>query len=203
MPTKSAERAAETMARILEAAIVVFARQGFRQSCMDQIAEQAGLSRQALYNHVPSKEALFAAAVEALQQRSLTAAETAITAARATRLAAPALLTTVIQARLHYFQEALRGSQHMAELNDEQCRQCGPIIAPHQERFRNLLIGLVHDERHAGRLDLKQSIANSELADDAYSVAKGLVYTFPNATSAEFRERLERILTRMIDGARA
>jgi AcrR family transcriptional regulator len=47
--------------RILDAAMRVFRRHGFRRSSIEQTAEEAGLTRQALYHHFPSKEALFRA----------------------------------------------------------------------------------------------------------------------------------------------
>ena len=37
----------------------IFARSGYRRASMSQIAEKAGLTRQALYHHYASKEALF------------------------------------------------------------------------------------------------------------------------------------------------
>ena len=50
--------------RILDAAMLVFRRHGFRRSSIEQAAEAAGLTRQALYHHSTSKEALFRAVVE-------------------------------------------------------------------------------------------------------------------------------------------
>lgn len=47
--------------QILEAAVTVFARLGFHQSRMDDIAEQAGLSKGALYLYYKSKDAIVAA----------------------------------------------------------------------------------------------------------------------------------------------
>ena len=47
--------------QILEAASAVFARLGFQQSRMDDIAEQAGLSKGALYLYYKSKDAIIAA----------------------------------------------------------------------------------------------------------------------------------------------
>src|SRR5215470_12120599 len=47
--------------QILEAAIAVFARLGFQQTRMDDIAEQAGLSKGALYLYYKSKDAIIAA----------------------------------------------------------------------------------------------------------------------------------------------
>lgn len=51
----------ETRDRILDAAAQVFAEQGYRASRMQVIAQQAGLSRAAVYKHFPSKEALLLA----------------------------------------------------------------------------------------------------------------------------------------------
>jgi AcrR family transcriptional regulator len=47
--------------QILEAAIAVFARLGFDQSRMEDIAGQAGLSKGALYLYYKSKDAIVAA----------------------------------------------------------------------------------------------------------------------------------------------
>src|SRR6266446_5609466 len=52
--------------RILDAAMRVFRRHGFRRSSIEQAAEAAGLTRQALYHHFQSKEALFRAVIEEL-----------------------------------------------------------------------------------------------------------------------------------------
>lgn len=47
--------------QILEAAVAVFARLGFQQTRMDDIAQQAGLSKGALYLYYRSKDAIIAA----------------------------------------------------------------------------------------------------------------------------------------------
>ena len=54
--------------RILSTAENIFARFGYRRASMSQIAEEAGLTRQALYHRYPSKEALFRAVVEQLHE---------------------------------------------------------------------------------------------------------------------------------------
>ncbi len=51
----------ERKSQILEAAIAVFARLGFQQTRMDDIASQAGLSKGALYLYYKSKDAVIAA----------------------------------------------------------------------------------------------------------------------------------------------
>ena len=61
--------------RILSAAENIFARFGYRRASMSQIAEEAGLTRHALYHHYASKEALFRAVVEQLHEFAYEALE--------------------------------------------------------------------------------------------------------------------------------
>ncbi len=56
----------ERKQQILEAAIAVFARLGFRSARMDDVAEQAGLSKAALYLYYKSKDAIIAALLQRL-----------------------------------------------------------------------------------------------------------------------------------------
>ncbi len=57
----------ETRARILHAARHCFAETGYARTTNRQIAGSAGVTAAALYNHFPSKAALFVAAFEAAQ----------------------------------------------------------------------------------------------------------------------------------------
>jgi len=57
------EAATARQTEILDAAIGVFLRYGFRKTSMDDLARAAGISRQGLYLHFPTKEALFKAMV--------------------------------------------------------------------------------------------------------------------------------------------
>ena len=58
------ERAKAKKQRILEAASLVFRRHGFARTSLDLIAQEAGLSRPAIYNFFVNKDALFAATVQ-------------------------------------------------------------------------------------------------------------------------------------------
>ncbi|MEO1613491.1 MAG: helix-turn-helix domain-containing protein, partial [Pseudomonadota bacterium] len=48
-------------ARILESAVGVFGRYGFKRCSMEDIAEAAGMSRPALYQHFKNKTEIFRA----------------------------------------------------------------------------------------------------------------------------------------------
>ena len=55
----------EKQDRILRAALKIFADVGFTRASMEQIAEEAGLTKPTLYNYYPSKDALFEAVMTA------------------------------------------------------------------------------------------------------------------------------------------
>src|ERR1700752_2789802 len=57
--------------RVLAAALEVFGRYGFRKASMDDIARSADISRQGLYLHFASKDALFRAAVRRALETAL------------------------------------------------------------------------------------------------------------------------------------
>ncbi|AXB42249.1 TetR/AcrR family transcriptional regulator [Amycolatopsis albispora] len=50
---------------ILTAAFTVFARRGYAEACVKEIAEEAGVAKPTVYNHLNDKENLFRHAIEA------------------------------------------------------------------------------------------------------------------------------------------
>jgi AcrR family transcriptional regulator len=61
----------ERRTQILEAAIAVFARQGFDQARMDDIAREVGLSKGALYLYYKSKDAIISAILQFFFSRAM------------------------------------------------------------------------------------------------------------------------------------
>jgi AcrR family transcriptional regulator len=64
---------------VLDAAVGVFARFGYRKTSMDEVARAAGVSRQGLYLQFANKEELFRKAVEHTLSNQLGAAVAALT----------------------------------------------------------------------------------------------------------------------------
>ncbi|NEB36440.1 TetR/AcrR family transcriptional regulator [Streptomyces sp. SID14515] len=58
-------RRADKRQAILDAAFLVFARRGYAQACVQEVAEEAGVAKPTVYNHLDDKETLFRHAVEA------------------------------------------------------------------------------------------------------------------------------------------
>ncbi|MGR6914644.1 TetR/AcrR family transcriptional regulator [[Actinomadura] parvosata] len=56
---------------ILEGAFTVFAREGYAQACVQEIAREAGVAKPTVYNHMTDKATLFRHALEAAARRIL------------------------------------------------------------------------------------------------------------------------------------
>ena len=78
MTPPEAEPASARQHALLEAAVGVFARYGFRKTSMEEVARAAGVSRQGLYLQFANKEELFRKALEHSLNSQLIAAEAAL-----------------------------------------------------------------------------------------------------------------------------
>src|ERR1700751_3672850 len=121
--------------RILDAAMRVFRRHGFRRSSIEQAAEEAGLTRQALYHPFASKEALFRAVIERLYEQGIEAEIAAATAAENEGLELADILVAQIAARMQALFASLKGSPHMEELFSEHLAQARDLYQTYATRF--------------------------------------------------------------------
>jgi AcrR family transcriptional regulator len=69
---KQQERKAATRTAIIAAALDAFGQRGYATVTVDQIAEQAGVAKGALYHHFASKDVLFEAVLESVSAVILT-----------------------------------------------------------------------------------------------------------------------------------
>ncbi len=60
------QRATSRRQRILDAALDVFSRRGYRDAAMDEIAAESGTSKGGVYFHFPSKQAIFVALLDSV-----------------------------------------------------------------------------------------------------------------------------------------
>ena len=99
-PTRRAA-AAQRRDAILEAARTVFARQGYANTVVDDIAVQAGIGKGTLYLYFPSKEQIYLAALLEEARRLDADSRTAMSAAANWR----DKLRAFVEMRLRYFDE--------------------------------------------------------------------------------------------------
>jgi TetR/AcrR family transcriptional regulator, fatty acid metabolism regulator protein len=74
------QRATDRRERILEAALAVFSRRGYRDAAMDDIAGESETSKGGVYFHFPNKQSLFLALLDRMAGLLMSRAEAAIEA---------------------------------------------------------------------------------------------------------------------------
>src|SRR5512132_2124662 len=85
-----------TRARILDAALEVFARKGYHRAIVDDIVRASRTSKGAVYHHFPNKEAVFLALVDEFSARLAAAVAAAIGTRRGALAKVEAALTAAL-----------------------------------------------------------------------------------------------------------
>ena len=186
--------------RIIDAAMTVFRRHGFRRSSIEQAAEAAGLTRQALYHHFDSKEALFRAVIERLYQDARVAETTAADAKEKDGGGLADILVAQIAARLTHLIGSLDGSPHVEELFSEHLGQSRDLYQKYAGL--NAAQGVAMIERMRRRQRLVLRIAPGELWRCIEMAVHGTKSAYPNMQPlAAFLKDLEIMLRTLVAGA--
>jgi AcrR family transcriptional regulator len=190
--------------RILDAAMRVFRRHGFRRSSIEQTAEEAGLTRQALYHHFSSKEALFRGAIERLYEQALA---TEVAAAKAAEKAGRDLADVIVAeigARLGALFAALEGSPHLEELFSEHLAQAGDLYQTYSTRFGDEVAATIARACRARKVKLVGGVTAKELARCVEMAIHGTKSAYPSMQPADaFLKQLAMMLRMLIAGAMA
>src|SRR6201981_389702 len=150
--------------RILSAAESVFARFGFRRASMSQIADEAGLTRQALYHHYPSKEALFRAVVEQLHELAYEAEAAAGLNQEQAGGGLADILAAQIGARFRYLLECVEDSPQAEELLSEHQLQTRDLYQSFVEHNADLRAETIDRVCTKQGLALQNGMTSRELA---------------------------------------
>jgi AcrR family transcriptional regulator len=195
MSAEASEGGAARRAAILESALRVFLRYGFKKTSMDDLARAAGLSRQGLYLHHRTKEELFKAVVSA-QAESM----------RAARKAALAREDQSVEDRIVGAFEATHGSlvgqlgsEYVNELMDTALTLVGPSVS---ELDRELVTEVVRVLRSSGIAEgwKAQGLSAKDLGENLLSTSLGVKQYV--TTPDEYRRKI-RIAVRMICSRRS
>jgi Transcriptional regulator len=167
----------------LEPVIATFARYGLRRASMTDLAQALGVSRQSLYNHFGSKDALARWAVQALIDRSL---DEALRALEQPARTLPDRLADALDAWVGRHRDALHASPHGVEIV--------AVMQPHPpEAVRIAERRLVAAMTEAIRLSGPGSAVPraGSMAQALCWTARGLVHAVPDHKS--FRRQLDHI----------
>jgi AcrR family transcriptional regulator len=203
-PAKSLSVKAPPQDRILDAAMRVFGRHGFRRSSIEQAAEEAGLTRQALYHHFASKEALFRAVIERLYEQGLEAEIAAAKAAEEAGLELADILVAEIGARMQSLFASLKDSPHTEELFSEHLAQARDLYQSYSTRFADEIATTIARVCRKRKLTLSSGITVRELARCVEMAIHGTKSAFPSMQPVDaFLKQLETMLRMLIAGAMA
>ena len=189
---------------IVDAAYACFTRHGARRTTMNDLAEQAGISRPALYQYFRSKEDVFRSLVERLLADALAASEKAAAAGTGPE----DRLAGILLAKLDLVMRIWRDSPaHAAELLGVETRLAPEALSRYDEAMLGLLTRTVHasypdaDARDAAEMllaftrGLEAGVADPEALPDRLRRGVGIFTAGFTAVSAP-RSRHESELTK-------
>jgi AcrR family transcriptional regulator len=189
-------------ARILDAAMLVFRRHGFRRSSIEQAAEAAGLTRQALYHHFKSKEALFRAVIERLHESALAAEIEAAGAAEKAGGSLADILVASVSAKLGQLAASLDGSPHVEELFSEHLLQARDLYQKYATAYAEQLAATITRICRKQGLTLSAGMTSRELARCVEMAVNGTKSAYPALQPADaFLRDLEIMLRTLVAGA--
>ncbi|MDQ3032581.1 MAG: TetR/AcrR family transcriptional regulator [Myxococcota bacterium] len=136
---------------IVEAAVGLFNRYGYKRTSVDSIAREAGVAKATFYAYFPGKDDVFRAVCVAVCDRILEQAAAA--AERAPDL--ESRLRGVLEAKLVTVYELVDASPHAREILDSQTRIGADIVESADREYVRRLGALLADADRARELDLK------------------------------------------------
>ncbi|MEH2486065.1 AcrR family transcriptional regulator [Bradyrhizobium sp. AZCC 2230] len=182
----------------------VFRRHGFRRSSIEQAAEEAGLTRQALYHHFASKEALFRAGIERLYEQALAAEVAAAKAAEEAGASLSDILVAEIGARLGALFAALEASPHLDELFSEHLAHARDLYQAYSVRFGAEVAATIARVCRARKFELASGVTVEEFARCVEMAIHGTKSAYPSMQPVDaFLKQLETMLRMLIAGAMA
>ena len=188
--------------RILDAAMLVFRRQGFRRSSIEQAAEAAGLTRQALYHHFKSKEALFRAVIERLHESALAAEIEAANVAEKAGGSLADILVASVSAKLGQLAESLDGSPHVEELFSEHLLQGRDLYQKYAAAYAAQLAATITRVCRNQGLTLNAGMTPRDFARCIEMAINGTKSAYPAMQPAgAFLKDLEIMLRTLVAGA--
>ncbi|MES3023947.1 MAG: TetR/AcrR family transcriptional regulator [Pseudomonadota bacterium] len=176
---------------ILQGALGVFLRYGFKKTSMDDLARAVDLSRQGLYLHFPNKEALFKECVIFLTRQSLATARAAL--ARDDLPLEERLLGAFVALKRNSDGSDM-SQEHMAEL----FATATQLVAPALEELNTALVADLARTLEASGLAAKwqgAGLTAADLAQHLHAASHGIKHSVK--TAAEYRDGM-RVAVRLV-----
>lgn len=147
-------------AAILDAALRLFGRYGYKRTSIDDIAGEADIAKGSVYLSFKSKEEIFRALCEDIMRRVEEEAQ------RARDSDAPLAdrILAILAAKFGFYFEAVRNSPHAAELIDSKNRLSAELFEKGDRRYQRIL-----------RDAIDQGAARGEIAPDRHNLTSAAI----------------------------
>jgi AcrR family transcriptional regulator len=167
------EQRDQTRARLLDAAEKVFVDRGFHAASVDEVAEEAGYSKGAVYSNFENKDELFLAVLERRVDSRALAIESEVPTDQP-------ITDQAAQAGTAFFEVFLQQSQWsllLMEFATYAARHPNlrERFAVRNRRMRVAMAGLI--DRHLSELGLRAPISNEDLATILFAMGDGFIMT--------------------------
>ena len=182
--------------RILDSAATIFGQYGYRLASMELVAQECGLTRQALYHHFDSKEALFRAVVEAVHEGALKAERSAAAREERAGKGLAEIMIAQLGARYGSLLDRLKGSAHADELMSEHQRQTQDLLQRFAAEKFDLIVGTIERVCAANKLTLTNGLTPAQLGRCIELAAHGLGLKKADKGALGDLERSIRLLIR-------
>jgi AcrR family transcriptional regulator len=143
-------RSIETRARIIEAAMDLFAQNGFEVTSVSDICQKAGVSKGAFYHHFPSKQAIFQKGME----EWVDSIDKQMALVREVEVNVPEALSQMTRMLPEVYRAAMGGLPMFLEFLSHSYRDPGVLQAmasPHR-RYREFFTAMIQEGIDEGSL---------------------------------------------------
>jgi AcrR family transcriptional regulator len=175
--------------RVLQAAVELFARQGYDGTSVAQVISQAGVAKGGFYHHFTSKEALLYEVYGDLITRQLAAMDAIVAREMAPAETLRALIADLVESTAASAQQALVFWREQHKLGDERTEQYRRA----RRRYHDTVTELIRDGQAAGSF---AAVASPEMV--TFTIF-GVINELPLWYRPQGRKRPAQIATELAD----
>jgi AcrR family transcriptional regulator len=174
---------------ILNASVIAFSHHGYRKTSLEDVAREAGISRQGLYLHFSSKDELFSATIDYALSMQLEAAEKALSNGSS-------ILSSLLKACDEWAGRHIgQGTSDADDLAASSTAISGDLMKQFTARFEALLTSAISSSTMMASLK-NNGLTSCDVAKTIYLLTAGIKTT--SRTREEFRQSLASALSVLI-----
>ncbi len=190
--------APDKRAAILEAALVLFGRYGYRRTSIDELARETGIAKGTVYLYFQTKEEIFRALCQLVIERILAGATAA------SRRAGPIdeRLRGVLEAKFGYAFDLVHGSPHASELLDSKNRLGADLFEQADRSYLRVVTRTIAEAAARGELDPARAGFTADTAADVLIAGAHGAEAGAGGSAKVLRRRLDGLVQLLVAALR-